>query len=79
MLLKSQYALSKNDVPNIAPIIVLCQKDEKCFSDARINALKLGLGGLPAALASNLQKNCPPVRPQTSNYFNQVIRAMAFL
>lgn len=60
MLLKSQYTLSKNDVPNIAPVTVFCQKDERCFSDARINALKLGLGGLPAALASNLQKKPLP-------------------
>lgn len=57
MLLESQYALSKNDVSNIATITVLSQKAEQYFSDARINALKLRLGGLPAILASNLQNH----------------------
>lgn len=57
MLLKSQHVLSKNDVSNIATITVLCQKAEKCFGDARINALQLRLGDYLPPMTSNLQNH----------------------
>lgn len=38
-------------------ILYFVKKVEKYFDDGRINALKLQLEGLPAALASNLQNH----------------------
>lgn len=54
MLLKSQYALSENDVSNILTITVLCQKLRSCLEMQEQNQ-----GGLPATLENNTQNHLP--------------------
>lgn len=50
-------------------ILYFVKKAEKYFDDARTNALKLQLEGLPAALASNLQNHFPTCLPRNIQLF----------